>query len=318
MNRIIVVGGSGFVGQYTLQALREKFVECELCVLDIVKPREDFGAKFAFCDLTQEIDFTFFPDDIVIHLAGRQYHPKPPRENREKYFFELNYEGTKKLFEKMQEGGCTKMIYFSTDMVYGLPLHLPVSNMHPKSPFGAYGKSKLASEEFLRSFWDKGYNITIFRPRMIVGRGRFGLLTKLFWLIKNNLPVPMIGKGENCYQMVSVEDCANAIICAINRGVPNACLNLGSKNPPKVKDLLRCLIGDVGSYSILLPTYGCGIKWILKILGGMGVELMYEEQYKIADVEYVVDISETFGLIGWEPRYSDEQMLKQAFEEYNI
>lgn len=316
MKRFVVVGGSGFVGQYVLRDLKKTYPESIVINLDIALPKENFGSQYYFCDLTKEIDFDFFSDDIVIHLAARQYHPKPPRKKREEYFFNLNFYGTQRLVEKMTKDNCKQMIYFSTDMVYGLPQNIPLGSSHSTNPFGAYGKSKLASEKLLENLWDKGFKITIFRPRMIVGRGRFGLLTKLFWLIKNNLPVPMIGSGKNCYQMISVEDCADAVICAIKKNIPNNCFNLGSKNPPMVKELLKKLTCDVGSKSIIFPTWGFAIKCMLKILGHMRIELMFEEQYKIADVEYIVDISETMKELDWEPKYSDEQMLYQAYQEY--
>lgn len=316
MKRFVVIGGSGFVGQYVLRELKQAYPENEVVNLDIAKPKEGFGSKYCFCDITKEIDFDFSHEDIVIHLAARQYHPKPPKEKREEYFFKLNFYGTQNLTKRMEAGECKQMIYFSTDMVYGLPQDIPLKSSHIKNPFGAYGKSKLASEEFLQNLWEKGFKITIFRPRMIVGRGRFGLLTKLFWLMKHNLPIPMIGNGKNCYQMVSVEDCADAVVCAIKKNIPNHCFNLGSKNPPMVKDLLAKLASDVGSKSIIFPTWGTPIKYMLKILGCIGIELMFEEQYKIADVEYVVDISETINKLDWNPRYSDEQMLYQAYKEY--
>lgn len=316
MRRIIVVGGSGFVGQYVLKKIQETYLELEVINLDIIQPREEYGSRYLFCDLTKEIDFDFFPEDIVIHLAARQYHPKPPKKGREEYFFELNFYGTQRLVERMKKGGCKHMIYFSSDMVYGIPQYLPVYTSHAKKPFGAYGRSKLYSEEFLQKLWNEGFKITIFRPRMIVGRGRFGLLTKLFWLIKHNLPVPMIGSGKNCYQMISVEDCADVVICAIKKNIPNRCFNLGSKNPPMVKNLLTKLVADVGSKSIIVPTWGLAVKYILRILGYIGIELMFEEQYKIADIEYIVDISETMKELSWEPKYSDEQMLCQAYREY--
>lgn len=316
MERFIIVGGSGFVGQYVLQNLRKIYPESSIVNLDIVMPKESFGSQYYFCDLTREFDFNFFPEDIVIHLAARQYHPKPSREKREEYFFELNFYGTQRLVEKMERDNCRRMIYFSTDMVYGLPQHIPLRSSHIRRPFGAYGKSKLASEKMLQNLWNQGFKVTIFRPRMIVGRGRFGLLTKLFWLMKHNLPIPMIGNGKNCYQMVSVEDCAEAVICAIKKDIPNRCFNLGSKNPPMVKDLLAKLIRDVNSKSIVLPTCGICIKYILKVLGYIGIELMFEEQYEIADVEYIVDIAETINDLEWNPKYSDEQMLYQAYMEY--
>jgi hypothetical protein len=48
-----------------------------------------------------------------------------------------------------------------------------------------------------------------------------GNTKKLFFLIKHNLPVPTIGFGKNCYQMVSVFDCVPATIAAIQYGCPN-------------------------------------------------------------------------------------------------
>jgi dTDP-glucose 4,6-dehydratase len=53
-------------------------------------------------------------------------------------------------------------------------------------------------------------NISMFRPRLIIGPGRLGILEKLFKLIDMNLPVPMIGSGKNPYQFISVFDCAEA------------------------------------------------------------------------------------------------------------
>ncbi|MCE3046979.1 NAD-dependent epimerase/dehydratase family protein [Helicobacter kayseriensis] len=314
--RFVLVGGSGFVGQYAFRALRDAYPQCEILVLDKVNNFLGDAHPYIELDLTKDIDFQFRSTDIVIHLAARQYHPKPPKKDRDEYFFELNFYGTKRLIEKMAQDGCHRMIYFSTDMVYGIPKHIPLTESHPTHPFGPYGRSKLASEELLQQYWKEGFKITIFRPRMIVGKGRFGLLTKLFWLIDHHLPVPMIGNGKNCYQMVSVEDCATAIVCAIKSEIPNVCCNLGSKNPPSVKELLSDLIAYVGSRSILIPTWGDGIKVILKTLGAVGVELMFEEQYQIADQEYIVDLEGTYKSIGWSPRFSDEEMLRLAYAEY--
>jgi dTDP-glucose 4,6-dehydratase len=73
--------------------------------------------------------------------------------------------------------------------------------------------------------------ISIFRPRLIIGPGRLGILSKLFTLIDANLPVPMIGSGRNPYQFISVFDCAEAARLAWRAGVPNEAYNLGSDNP---------------------------------------------------------------------------------------
>ena len=255
-------------------------------------------------------------EDVVIHLAARQYHLPVPRQHRREFFFDVNYQGTANLLSVMQEKGCRKLIYFSTDMTYGKPEFLPVTTDHPQHPFGPYGASKKASEDLCRRYRTQGMSVTIFRPRMILGPGRLGILKKLFRLMEWNLPVPMIGSGKNCYQMISVFDCVSAIQCWISKGIPNREYNLGSENPPTVRELLSRTIRKVGSHSILLPTSGPLVKKCLALLGKLGIDIMYREQYEIADENYIVDITATKQELGWTPRYNDEDMLAQAYEYY--
>ena len=151
---------------------------------------------------------------------------------------------------------------------------------------------------------------------MILGAGRYGILLKLFALMEHNLPLPLIGSGKNCYQMVSVRDCAEAVVCAVQRGVPNGEFNLGSENPPCIRDLLRFVCEQSGSKSILLPTWARGVKWILGALEALGLPLMYREQFAIADEKYLIDIAQTREVLGWQPRDNDKDMLLQAYEAY--
>lgn len=314
MSRFVVIGGSGFVGQELIRLLKQKGHK-EFINLDIVPPSD--GENYYEQDITRDINFKFNSDDIVVHLAANQYHHKVPRQNRKEYFFSVNVEGTKNILEKMAKDGATRMIFFSTDMVYGKPQYLPVDTVHAKNPFGFYGQSKLEAEQICNNFRSKGVNITIFRPRMIIGKGRTGILCKLFKLMDMNLPLPMIGNGRNCYQMVSVIDCAEAIILAVKKDLPNKEYNLGSSNPPKVKDLLRDVVKNAKSHSIVLPTWGKGVKLVLAALGKIGIEIMYKEQYMIADENYLIDITETEKDLGWHPKYNDKDMLFEAYQDYH-
>ena len=159
-------------------------------------------------------------------------------------------------------------------------------------------------------------SISIFRPRLIIGPGRLGLLSKLFKLIDLNLPVPMIGSGRNPYQFISVFDCASAAQAAWRAGFPNKVYNLGSDTPPPVKDLLRDLIKEAGSRSILLPTPAPLVKLALTSLDLINMPLMDPEQYLIADEICILDTSAAKNDLGWKPLYRDEDMLKAAYREY--
>lgn len=311
--RYIIIGGSGFVGSELIKELLPKNKK-NIVVLDVVPP--SFDVAFEKQDIRKKLTFKFLPDDVVVQLAANQYHHKVPRKHRQEFFEEVNTAGTKNILDKMLSDGAKNMVFFSTDMVYGKPQYLPVDTKHPKQPFGYYGKSKMKAEKICEDYRAKGINITIFRPRMIIGKGRFGILTKLFKLIELNLPVPMIGSGNNCYQMIAVNDCAQAILKAIEHDFPNKAYNLGSYNPPKVKELLKGVIKQNHSKSLLLPTPGKLVKLCLKMMGAIGLEIMYKEQYMIADENYLIDISETEQDLDWHPQFDDTSMLKAAFDEY--
>lgn len=325
--RYIVLGGSGFVGSYTIAALAESMAnnriqKAEIFCLDRVpNPALDAFSTFVPCDLLQGFDFALDSSDIIIHLAARAYAPKPPLKPfglkaLKQYFYEVNVAGTQALLTSMLESRASKLIYFSTDMVYGTPAYLPVDSSHKRTPFGYYGASKVQAEDLIVSAREQGINASIFRPRIIVGAGRYGILTKLFALISRSLPVPLIGDGSNCYQMISVQDCTQAIICAIEKSFPNNAYNLGSHNPPTIKALLSDLIAQAGSKSKLIPTHAGSVKLALSVLETLGVPLMYKEQYAIADCQYIVDIRSTQAELGWSPAYSDGDMLLAAYKQY--
>ncbi len=312
--RYVIVGGSGFVGQELISLLQKKDIR-DIVVLDIIPPK--IKTNYFFCDIEKNVNFEFFPEDIVIHLAARQYHHKVPRKGRKDFFENVNSRGTENILRQMKKCNARKMIFFSTDMVYGKPMYLPVLENHICNPFGYYGQSKKKAEDICRYYRkNENFKITIFRPRMIIGAGRLGILSKLFKLIELNLPVPMIGSGNNYYQMISVCDCATAIIKAVEKDIPDSEYNLGSAEPPTVKTLLKHIIRENHSKSILLPTWGKGIKLLLKWLGFCGIELMYKEQYMIADENYIISTEKAEKELDWHPQYNDKDMLMAAFDNY--
>jgi dTDP-glucose 4,6-dehydratase len=216
----------------------------------------------------------------------------------------------------MEKGGAHELIFFSSDMVYGFPDCSPVPTDHPRRPLGPYGRSKRDAEDLITARMRIGFRCTIFRPRLIVGPGRLGALSKLFRLIAAGRPVPLIGNGKNRYQMASVHDCVSAALHAVRAGLPAGPFNLGSSNPPMVKDLLNGLIEKVGSRSRLLPTPAGAAKATLALLDFARLTLLYPEQFKIADQDYILDIANTASVLGFTPAYDDRQMLFAAYEEY--
>jgi nucleoside-diphosphate-sugar epimerase len=318
--RHIIIGGSGFTGGF----LARQLVEEGQTVLnvDCAAPQDEALRAVPFSQIDIENPRAFSglalkSEDIVYNLAARQYHNPIPRFGRDDFFARVNVGGTKNILNWMEGSSCRNLVYFSTDMVYGVPDTIPVTTDHPRRPLGPYGKSKRTSEDVCAAARERGFRITVFRPRLIIGPGRLGIFKKLFRLIGANLPVPLIGDGSNRYQMISVFDCVSAIRCAVRTGLPNTEYNLGSLSPPTTRELLRGMIEKVGSTSRLIATPGKLVKGVLAALDDVGLTLLYPEQFLIADINYLVDTSKTEQQLGWSPQFRDEDMIYQAYAEYS-
>jgi dTDP-glucose 4,6-dehydratase len=200
-------------------------------------------------------------------------------------------------------------------MVYGIPRHGQFSESDTPNPIGPYGRSKLASEQVCLEKRRAGIRVTVFRPRLIVGRGRLGVLTKLFDRIREGKSIPLVGNGANRYQMVVVWDVANAILLAVQKDSEGV-FNLGSNRVPTVAALLEQVARRAGSPSKVLPTPRLLTEAALWALHLLRVGPLVPEQFRIAGVDYVLDTSAAQTKLGWSPQFEDVEMLWQAYEEY--
>jgi len=318
----IIFGGDGFLGTELTRLLVQQGERVLICD---EKRTNQFGSydnpavsyiKMDVCDVASFDKISVEEGDIVYHFAARLLVPILPRAERHDYFWQALYVGTNNVLQWMQSVGLTNMIYYTTDMVYGHTVEHPRTEEHPCKPIGPYGEAKYQTEGLVEKFRGNGFNITLFRPRLIIGGGRLGILEKLFKLIRMNLPVPTIGRGNNYYQFISVTDCAEACLAAVRSNFPNENYNLGSSNPPTVNELLGSLITEAGSKSFLLPTPAFAVKMVLGFLDKINKPVMDPEQYLIADETCVLDCSKAARELGWTPKDDDTSMLLLAYQDY--
>jgi dTDP-glucose 4,6-dehydratase len=318
--RHVIIGGSGFTGTALCEALLRRAQRPLVLDLRPLPAHLSSHVDFIQGDTTDRrvlASLCLAPDDAVYQLAARQFHAQLPYRGRQCWFDAVNVRGVRAILSAMAEAGTSRLVFFSTDMTYGRPLQSPVTPSHPQTPLGPYGRSKLAAERLLlEAVRDQKIRATIFRPRLIAGTGRLGILTKLFNLIRRDLPVPMIGAGKNRYQLVAVEDCVQAALIAVEAGCPTGPFNLGSADPPDVKTLLGSIISRAGSNSRLLATPAALVRIALFALDATGLTLLYPEQFAIADRDFVLDTSQTAKELGWVPSAKDEEVLWAAYSHF--
>jgi dTDP-glucose 4,6-dehydratase len=315
----VIFGGDGFVGRQLAKDLVQRGEE--VVVADIARsPLAHYGAvKHVACDITDSASVAAVPigqDDVVYNLAAKMLAPIQKRADRYAFFHPVNAFGAGNAMAATATAGASKFVQFTTDMVYGHTVRSPQTEDHPIAPLGEYGSSKVAAEQRAAEWRKRGMSISIFRPRLIIGPGRLGILEKLFKLVDHHMPVPMIGSGRAPYQFISVYDCAEAARLAGAQGCPNGEFNLGSSNPPSVRELLGGLIKAAGSKSVLIPTPGFAVKATLGFLDWLNLPLMDPEQYLIADEHCVRDTEACKRQFGWQPRHNDLDMLNAAYAEY--
>ncbi len=315
----IIFGGDGFVGRHLARDLAARGEE--VVVADIIKSTLPHysAAKHVLCDVTDASSVAAVPikaDDVVYNLAAKMLSPLQKRADRYAFFWPVNAYGAGNIMAATAKVGANKLVQFTTDMVYGHTVVSPQYESHPIAPLGEYGASKVAAEFYAADWRKRGMTVSIFRPRLIIGPGRLGILSKLFKLVDLHLPVPMIGSGKAPYQFISVYDCAEAARLAGMQGCPNGEFNLGSKNPPSVRELLGGLIRNAGSKSILIPTPGFAVKATLAGFDWLNLPIMDPEQYLIADEFCVRETRACEQVFGWTAKHNDIDMLNAAYDEY--
>ncbi len=161
--KVLVTGGSGYIGSFMTKALLDK--GHEVTVFDNLgrghREAVNFRAKFIKGDITNEQDLeSLFANefDAAMHFAGL-IAVGESEQNRELYY-RNNVEGSRLFFEKSIKSGLVKFIFSSSAAVYGNPIKLPIPEDHPKNPTSEYGKNKLEAEDYLTKLRNENPNVS--------------------------------------------------------------------------------------------------------------------------------------------------------------
>lgn len=293
--RILVTGGSGFIGSHLVDRLIEE--GNEVVVIDNLITGLNYKnsrAKYIAADLRDSksaID-NIKNFDIIFHLASNYSVIKSTEDPR--FDFENNFLLTFNVLEAMRKNNLNKIVFTSTSAVYGRQQIFPTKEnvILGKLPISNYGASKLSSEIYIHSFADLyGIQGLILRLANILGpRSNHGIVPDTVKKIKvNDNEIVVFGDGKQKKSYIHISDCIDAMIIASEKFRGFDVFNIGNDDWISVTEII----------SIVCNTMGVNPKIIYS--GGVGGWA--------GDVpEFLLDISKIKS-IGWAPRMSIKEAI---------
>ena len=151
--RILVTGGSGYVGSHAVRELARQ--GHEVIIYDNLSTGHialSEGFELVVGDIADKEKLRRCLDgvDVVMHFAASSYVGESV-ENPRKYFSN-NVEAALKLMDCLLESSVSKVVFSSTCAVYGTPSRLPIVEESVKEPINPYGDTKLFFERVLAAY----------------------------------------------------------------------------------------------------------------------------------------------------------------------
>jgi len=311
---ILVTGGSGFLGINLIRFLLKKgFKIRSLDIVPFDYPEKD-SIEWIEGDIRDVHVVNNAMKDIamVIHTAAALPLYKP------KDIYSTDIEGTKNLLEAAFNHSVDRFIHVSSTAVYGIPDHHPLRENDRLDGVGPYGKAKIEAEHVCLEYRARGMCIPIVRPKSFIGPERLGVFALFYDWAKDGHGFPMIGNGNNRYQLLDVEDLCEAIhLCMTkDKETVNNTFNIGAKEFTTMREDYQAVLDEAG-FGKKIKGFPAGpMIWILRVLEFLHLSPLYKWVYETASKDSFVSIEKAEKQLGFKPKYSNKQALVRNYQWY--
>ncbi len=259
--RVLVTGGSGFVGSHIVDQLLSEGVREVVVVDNMIRGRRENLAT-AICSgrvrlVTGDIrDSSLMAQlvkdcDIVFHQAAlRITHCAAEPDLAMSVMVQATYN----LLQECVRSNVRKVVMASSASIYGLAPHFPTPETDP--PYDnrtLYGAAKSFGEGLLRSFHEM-YGLdyvalryfNVYGPRMDIHGKYTEVMVRWMERLAEGLPPVVFGDGHQTMDMIHVRDVARSNILAAASPASDRVYNVGSQTETSLLDLARLMAKAMG------------------------------------------------------------------------
>ncbi len=250
--------------------------------------------------------------DFVVHTAAALplYSPEE--------IYTTDVEGTRNILEAARRHGVKRVVHISSTAVYGIPDHHPLYETERLEGVGPYGQAKIQAEMICLEYRAKGMVVPIVRPKSFVGPERLGVFALLYdWALTGH-NFPMIGSGNNRYQLLDVEDLCEAIYLTLTLPEErvNDTFNIGAKDFATMKEDYQAVLDYAGHGKKVIGFPATPAIWGLRLLEKLGLSPLYKWVYETASKDSFVSTEKAERKLGFKPKYSNKDALLRNFRWY--
>jgi GlcNAc-P-P-Und epimerase len=262
--KILITGGSGFIGTRLIDELKKE--DHEIIIYDKIKSSK-YPELCILADVRNEADLIKACNgiDVIYNLAAEHADNVTPLSLYE----DVNVGGAKNIVKAAKENNIKKIIFTSSVAIYGLNRGTPHEDMEAK-PFNEYGRTKYEAEKIFLS-WQKetsDNNLQIVRPAVVFGEENRGNVYNLINQISTG-KFAMIGDGLNKKSMGYVGNIAK-FLCTLKESNKNLDIfNFAGKGDLSTKQILN-IVTDELAIKKSFPK----VPYFIGILGGFAFDIL--------------------------------------------
>ena len=299
MKKLLVVGGTGFIGYHVIKEAKKR--KWNVTSISLGKPKKkrfhkNVNYKQAdiadFNSLKKKINGNY---DFVVNAGGYGKHPNFNRSG--KHLFDSHYLGLINLVKILSKKKLKKFIQIGSSAEYGKTKSPQIENSKciPKTP---YALAKFSCTNFLQNFYQiGGFPTTILRFFLVYGpnQDRNRILPQVIESCLKNKKFPTT-KGDQYCDFCFIDDAIQAIFkTLVSKKTNGEIINIGFGKPIKIKKAIHLVRQLIGKGK---PQFG---------------KLKYKKE---TNMKLYPDIKKAKKIIGWHPKVRFVQGLKLTIATY--